>query len=97
VVNNHLRQRSPTGIFKAVDLCQPADGPTGPAAKDADVLETPTLAQADQAGRDAGTSSNDELTSADRQELAELRRENCRLREDVEILKRAAAILASAT
>jgi len=43
-----------------------------------------------QAELDAGTHS-DGLTSAEREELAELRRENRRLREDVEILKRATA------
>jgi transposase len=47
--------------------------------------------------RDAGTRNDGELTSADQRELAELRRENRRLREDVEILKRATAIFATAT
>jgi transposase len=37
------------------------------------------------------------LTSAERRELAELRRENRRLREDVEILKRATAFFAKET
>jgi len=37
------------------------------------------------------------LTGVDRRELAELRQENRRLREDVEILKRATAIFAAAT
>ena len=35
--------------------------------------------------------------SADRRELVELRRENRRLREDLEVLKRAAAIFVTAT
>ena len=96
VVNNHLRRRSSTGMYRVVDLCQRADGPAGPAAKDADALETPAQACADQARREAGTRS-DGLTSADRRELVELRRENRRLREDVEVLKRAAAIFATAT
>jgi transposase len=97
VVNNHLRQRSSTGTYKVVDLCQSADGPTGPAAKDADVFGTPAQACAGQAGRDADTGGDGGLTSADRRELVELRQENRRLREDVEILKRAAAIFATAT
>jgi transposase len=42
-----------------------------------------------QAERDAGTRSDGGLTSAERQELSALRRENQRLRQDVEILKRA--------
>jgi transcriptional regulator with XRE-family HTH domain len=49
-----------------------------------------------QPGRDAGTCDDGGLASPDGSELAELRRENHRLREDVEILKRAAAILAVA-
>ena len=48
-----------------------------------------------QAERDAGTRADGSLTSAERKELAELRRESCRLREDVEILKRASAFFAS--
>lgn len=42
-----------------------------------------------QAERDAGTRVDGGLTSAEREELDELRREARRLREDVEILKRA--------
>ena len=45
---------------------------------------------------DAGIRSDGGLTSADRRELAELRRENRRLREDVEILKRVTAMFAAA-
>jgi transposase len=97
VVNNHVRQRSPWGTYKIVDLCQRADGPTGQTAKDADVHETPAQAWAGHDGRDAGAPRDDGLTSADRRELVELRQENRRLREDVEILKRAAAIFATAT
>ena len=41
----------------------------------------------EQADIDAGR--RDGLTSAEREELSQLRRENRRLREDVEILKRA--------
>jgi transposase len=44
-----------------------------------------------QAERDTGTRGDGGLTSQERQELAALRRENRRLREDVEILKRATA------
>jgi len=95
VVNNHLRRRPSTGTYRVVDLCQRADGPAGPAAKGADALEMPAQACADQAGWDAAT-RRDELTSADRRELVELRQENRRLREDVEALKRATAIIVMA-
>ncbi len=46
-----------------------------------------------QADLDAGVGS-DGLTGVEREELAALRRENLRLREDVEILKRATAFFA---
>jgi len=49
-----------------------------------------------QTGREVEICDGGGLTSADGSELAELRRENRRLREDVEILKRAAAIFAAA-
>ena len=45
-------------------------------------------------GRDAGAHADGGLTSTERQELAQLRRENRRLREDVDILKRATAFFA---
>jgi len=94
-VNNHLRRRPSSGMYRVVDLCQRADGPAGPAAEDADALETPAQACAEQAGWD-GATRRDGLTSADRRELVELRQENRRLREDVEVLKRAAAIFVMA-
>jgi hypothetical protein len=53
------------------------------------------LARFEQAGRDVGTRQDGGLTSAERQKLAALRRENRRLREDVGILKRATAFFAS--
>jgi len=48
-----------------------------------------------QAGRDAVSDGG--LTTGEKQELAQLRRENRRLREDVEILKRATAFFAKET
>ena len=49
-----------------------------------------------QAERDTGTRA-DGLTSDEKAELAALRKENTRLREDVEILKRATAFFAKET
>jgi transposase len=49
-----------------------------------------------QAERDAGT-RHDGMTTAEREEFNALRRENRRLREDVEILKRATAFFAKET
>jgi transposase len=93
------RRRSFTPEFKAeiVGLCQQGDRSAGQVAKDFDLTETAVREWAKQAGRDAGTRSDGGLTSTGRKELAELRRENRRLREDVEILKRATAFFAQET
>jgi transposase len=96
--NNHRRDGSPAGEYLAeiVELCQHGGAWAGEVANDADAAQTAAPASAGLAGRDAGTRSDGGLTSADRRELAELRRENRRLREDVEILKRVTAIFAAA-
>jgi transposase len=93
------RRRSFTTEFKAeiVELCQRGDRSVGQVAKDFDLTETAVREWVKQAGRDAGTRSDGGLTSIERQELSDLRRENRRLREDVEILKRATAFFAKET
>jgi len=65
-------------------------------ARDFDLTETAVREWVKQAERDAGT-CGDGLTSSEREELAALRRDNRRLREDVEILKRATAFFAKET
>ena len=76
----------------------PARGSVGgQVSKDFDLTETAVREWVKQAGRDAGTRRDGGLTSTEQQELAELRRENRRLREDVEILKRATAFFANET
>lgn len=91
-------RRSFTAEFKAeiVDLCQRGDRTVRQVAKDFDLTETAVRAWVKQAELDAGTRS-DGLTSDERAELAQLRRDNRRLREDVEILKRATAFFAKET
>src|SRR6185312_11948830 len=91
------RRRSFTPEFKAevVELCQRGDRSVGQVARDFDLTETAVREWVRQAERDAGTREDGGLTSAERRELAELRRENRRLREDVDILKRATAFFAS--
>ena len=91
-------RRAFTDEFKAeiVELCQRGDRSVGQIAKDFDLTETAVREWVKQAERDAGV-RGDGLTSAERKELAELRRENRRLREDVEILKRATAFFAKET
>jgi transposase len=88
-----------TPEFKAeiVELCQRGDRSVGQVARDFDLTETAVREWVRQAERDAGTRVDGGLTSAERQELNELRRECRRLREDVEILKRATAFFAKET
>ena len=91
-------RRSFTDEFKAeiVELCRRGDRSVGQVARDFDLTETAVRLWVAQAERDAGTRS-DGLTSSEREELAVLRRENRRLREDVEILKRATAFFVTET
>jgi transposase len=82
------RRRSFTPEFKAeiVELCQRGDRSLGQVSKDFDLTETAVREWVRQAERDARTRRDGGLTTEERRELAELRRENRRLREDVEIL-----------
>jgi transposase len=93
------QRRSFTPEFKAeiVDLCQQGDRSVGQVASDFDLTETSVREWVKQAERDAGTRRDGGLTTEERQELAQLRRENRRLRDDVEILKRATAFFAKET
>src|SRR5215203_4435329 len=85
--------------FKAeiVELCQRGDRSIGQVARDFDLTETAVRAWVRQAERDAGSRGDGGLTSAERQELSALRRENQRLRQDVEVLKRATAFFVKET
>ena len=91
-------RRSFTAEFKAeiVELCQRGDRSIGQIAKDFDLTETAVREWLRQADRDAGTGDGG-LTTSEKDELAQLRRENRRLREDVDILKRATAFFAKET
>jgi transposase len=93
------RRRSFTPEFKAeiVELCQRGDRSVGQVARDFDLTETAVREWLKQAERDSGAREDGGLTSGERQELAALRRENRRLREDVEILRRATAFFAKET
>jgi transposase len=68
----------------------------GQIARDFNLTETAVRDWVKQAERDTGTRT-DGLDSDERAELARLRRENRRLSEDVEILKRATAFFAKET
>jgi len=91
-------RRSYTPEFKAeiVECCQRRDRTIGQVCRAFDLTETAVREWVKQAERDAGTRS-DGLTTAEREEINALRRENRRLREDVEILKRATAFSAKET
>jgi transposase len=91
-------RRAFTPEFKAeiVELCQRGDRSLVQVARDFDLTETAVRSWVKQAELDAGERS-DGLTSAEREELAALRAENRRLREDNEILKRATAFFARET
>src|SRR3954454_6228096 len=83
-------RRSFTPEFKAdiVERCRRGDRSIGQVARDFDLTETAVREWVRQAEVDAGTRVDGGLTGQERDELAQLRRDNRRLREDVEILKR---------
>ena len=90
-------RRSFTAEFKAdiLERCRRGDRTIGQVGKDFDLTETAVREWVRQAEVDAGERPG--LTSAERDELAQLRRENRRLRDDVEVLKRATAFFAKET
>jgi len=90
-------RRSFTPEFKAdiVERCRRGDRTIGQVARDFDLTETAVREWARQAEVDAG--ERDGLSTEEREEIAQLRRENRRLREDVDILKRATAFFAKET
>jgi transposase len=90
-------RRSFTPEFKAeiVERCQQGDRSIAQVAKDFNLVESAVRRWVEQAEIDSG--QRDGLSSGDRQELAELRRENRRLQADVDLLKRAMAFFAKET
>jgi transposase len=90
-------RRSFSAEFKAdiVERCRRGDRSISEVARDFDLTETAVREWVKQADIDDG--NRDGVASEERKELAELRRENRRLREDVEILKRATAFFAKET
>ena len=90
-------RRSFTPEFKAeiVEHCRRGDRTIGQVARDFDLTETAVRSWVRQAEIDIG--EREGLTTEERQELTKLRRDNRRLQEDVEILKRATAFFAKET
>ena len=87
-------RRSFTPQFKAevVELCRAGDRSIGQVARDLDLTETSVRKWIAQADIDSGL--RDGLTSAEREEMARLRKEVRMLREDRDILRRATAFFA---
>jgi transposase len=90
-------RRSFTPEFKAdiVERCRVGDRSIGQVAKDFDLTETAVRAWVNQAETDAGERPG--LTTEEKEELTQLRRQNRSLKEDVEVLKRATVFFAKET
>ena len=90
-------RRSFTPEFKAdiVEQYRHGDRSVRQLARDFDLTESAVREWVRQADVDDG--HREGLTTEERQELAQLRRENRRLREDVEIMRRATAFFARET
>jgi transposase len=96
----HTRRRprrsfSPEFKTEVVELCRTGDRSIGQVARDLDLTETAVREWVRRADIDAGRREG--LTTAEREELATLRRENRVLREERDILKRATAFFARET
>lgn len=89
------RTFSPEFKAETVELIRTCGKTIGQVCRDLDLTETAVRRWVQQAEIDAGKRPG--LTTAERAELAELRRENRVLREEREILKKAAAFFAKET
>ena len=91
------RSFSPEFKAEAVRLCKVGDRTIGQVARDLDLTETALREWVTRADVVAGQGPPDALTTAEREELTRLRRENKRLTMEREILKKAAAFFAKET
>ncbi len=90
------QRRSFTDEFKAEVVRKVLGGgkTAGQIARDLDLTETAVRKWVKQSQVDRGKGPPGALTTAEKEELARLRKENRELREDREILKKAAAFFA---
>ena len=90
------KRRAFTPEFKveAVRLCRVGDRTIAQVAVDLDLTETALREWVKRADIDAGKGPPDALTTAEREELARLKRENKRLTMERDILKAAATFFA---
>jgi transposase-like protein len=93
------KRRSFTPEFKAeaVRLCRVGDRSVRQVSTDLDLTETALREWVKRADVDSGQGPPGALTTAEREELTRLRRENKRLQMEREILKKAAAFFAKET
>jgi transposase len=91
------KRRAFTDQFKSdvVALCRTSDKSVGQICRDLGLGETAVRRWLAQSDVDSG--KREGLTTAEREELAQLRRENRALREERDLLKRAAAFFARET
>jgi len=90
------KRRKFTQEFKveAVRLCKVGDRSIGQVAKDLDLTETALRGWVERVDIDAGQGPAGALTTAEREELTQLRKQVRRLEMEKEILKKAAAFFA---
>ena len=90
------KKRTFTAEFKAdaVRLCQSGDRSVAQVAADLDLTESALRVWVANAKAEAGRASIDVLTSAEREELQQLRRDVKRLQMERDILKKATAFFA---
>lgn len=95
--NGRRQRRMFTAEYKAevVDLCRSSGKRVGEVARDLDLSETVVRRWIAQSEMDRGHRTG--LTTAERQELTQLRKENRILREERDILKRATVFFARET
>ncbi len=85
---------TPEFTAEAVRLCKVGDRTISKVAKDLDLTENSLREWVKRGDIDAGKGPPDALTTAEREELARLRRENKRLSMERDILKAAATFFA---
>ena len=88
------RAFSPEFKAETVRLVRESGKSVGAIARELDLTETALRRWVDQAEVDAGRGPTEAVTTSEREELAQLRRENKRLRLEREILKKATAFFA---
>lgn len=90
------KRRKFTKEFKAevVELCERGDRSIGEVSRDLSLTETSVRECVRQAKANAGRGPDGALSTAEKEELRKLRREVRQLREDKEILLKAAAFFA---